>query len=262
MTGVPPDWQLPPGVSRGLWQYLHSEEIALAYDAGLEGNALAALDIRFVEQQCPAPGKMIDLGCGTGRLLLHLGSRGRRVTGVDLSGAMLKVAAEKAAAAGVAVDLVQANLVDLGCFGDESFDHAACLFSTLGMVAGAEQRKLVVCNVRRLLRRGGVFVLHVHNRWFNFWQPGGWKWLVQDFGRSLLGRTSVGDRLMPAHGTLPPLTLHLFSRREVLRTLREAGFQICKVLPVGLRAERGLSWPFWFGWLRAYGYLVAAEKRD
>ena len=27
-----PDWQLPPGVDRGLWDYLHSGEMVRGYD--------------------------------------------------------------------------------------------------------------------------------------------------------------------------------------------------------------------------------------
>ena len=216
MTPLPPDWQLPPGVSRGLWQYLHNDDIAQSYDEHLAGNFLAALDVRFVAQHCPPPGRLVDLGCGTGRLLLHLAARGQPVLGIDLSAAMLRIAAEKAKAAGLAVDLLEANLVDLSCLDDASLDYAACLFSTLGMVVGAHQRRQVVQHVHRILRPGGLFVLHVHNRLFNLWQPQGWKWLLSDFWRGLLGRDSAGDRHMPAHGNMPSLTLHLFTRREAL----------------------------------------------
>src|SRR5436305_11212262 len=129
----PADWQLPPGVNRGLWDYLHDPAIARGYDARLAGTPLLEADRRFVERHCPRPGRLLDLGCGTGRLLLPFARRGYWVLGVDLSAPMLAVAREKAVAEGVGVHLVRANLAELDALGDGGFDYAACLFSTLGM---------------------------------------------------------------------------------------------------------------------------------
>jgi SAM-dependent methyltransferase len=261
MTSLSPaDWQLPPGVSRGLWSYLHDEALARRYDAELTGCALLTVDRLFCERHFDPPGRLVDLGCGTGRLLLPFARRGYRVLGVDLSEEMLRVAAAKARAEGVAVNLLRANLVDLTGLEGGSFAYAACLFSTLGMVAGAEQRRRVVGHAYRLLRPGGKFVLYVHNRGFSFWDPHGRRWLLGDAFRRLLGRPGAGDRLMPAHDGLPPLVMHLFTRREAVRLLRRAGFRVSEVRPVSLRPDGRLPWPGWFGGLRAYGYLLAAVK--
>jgi ubiquinone/menaquinone biosynthesis C-methylase UbiE len=251
----PPDWRLPAGVNRGLWDYLHSRGVARGYDAGLAGSTLFAADEAFVARHCPPGGRLLDLGCGTGRLLVAFAGQGHPVVGVDLSAEMLAVAAEKAAAAGVGVDLVLANIADLDCLADRSFDGAACLFSTLGMVLGAENRRRVVAHAFRLLRPGGRFVLHVHNRWFNARDRAGRAWLVAD-----LCRGATGDRVMPVHQGVAGLTLHLFTRREAVRLLTGAGFRVVEVLPVGLGPGGRLPWPRWLTALRAYGYLIAAER--
>jgi SAM-dependent methyltransferase len=257
MTGNFADWQLPPGVNRGLWDYLHDPALARNYDASLAGTPLFAVDERFVERHCPRPGRLLDLGCGTGRLLVSFAQRGYWTLGVDLSQEMLAVAGTKAAAVGVPVQRLRANLVELDGLADASFDYAACLFSTLGMVLGAAPRQRVVRHVFRLLRPGGCFVLHVHNVWFNFWDPAGRAWLLRD--RLGLGGTAKGDRVMPVHQGIGGLTLHLFTRREAVQILTQAGFRVREIQTVGLNAD-GLCWPAWFGWLRAYGYLLAAEK--
>src|SRR5262249_52263493 len=109
---TPPDWQLPPGVDRGLWDYLHDPGIARGYDAGLAGSSLFTLDLAFVERHCQPPGRLLDLGCGTGRLLVHAARKGYSAVGVDLSAEMLGVASVKAREAGVSVDLVQASIVE------------------------------------------------------------------------------------------------------------------------------------------------------
>jgi len=256
----PPDWQLPPGVSRGLWDYLHDAGVAHNYDAALAHSWLFHTDMAFVEKHCPPGGRLIDLGCGTGRLLVAFARRGHFVLGVDLSAEMLKVARAKAKAEGVSVRLLRANLTDLGCLAPESFACAACLFSTLGMVAGAEQRRNVVRHAFRLLRPGGRFVLHVHNRWFNFWNPQGRRWLVRNTLGALLGRVVAGDCLMPVHQGIANLTLHLFTRREAIGLLTQVGFRVLEVKPLSLRPHSELPRPWWFGWVRAYGYLLAAER--
>ena len=223
----------------------------------LAGTSLLEIDLRFAERHFPRPGRLIDLGCGTGRLLLPFAERGFQVLGVDLSAEMLRIVGEKAAVAGVTVDRLQANIVELDCLADGSFDHAACLFSTLGMVSGAEARRRVVRHVHRLLRPGGTFVLHVHNYWFNLRDREGRKWLVRDVLTSLTGKEG-GDRPMPPHQGIAGLALHHFTRREVLQLLAGAGFRIMEFLPISLRDDGG-SVVRRRPALRAYGYLIAAQ---
>jgi SAM-dependent methyltransferase len=260
MKQSPADWQLPSGVTRGLWDYLHDPEIARGYDANLAGSPLLTLDLEFTQRHFDRPGRLIDLGCGTGRLLLTFARRGFWVLGVDLSEEMLRVARAGAAADGLQVHLLKANLVELDGLQDQSFDYAACLFSTLGMIDGQRQRQQVVDHAYRLLRPGCRFILHVHNRWFNFWNPQGRKWLLGDLLRGLVGSPATGDRFMPVHQGIAGLKLHLFTRREAVRLLKTAGFRVLEVRPLSLRPGGGLPIPAWFGWLRAYGYLLAAHK--
>jgi SAM-dependent methyltransferase len=56
------------------------------------------------------PGVALDLACGNGRNALWLARRGWRVTGVDISAVALEQAAERGAAAGIAVDWHQADV--------------------------------------------------------------------------------------------------------------------------------------------------------
>src|SRR5207253_1174159 len=78
----PADWQLPPGVSREVWDYLHDSTLARRYDESLAGTPLLDLDGRFVGRHLTTPGRVIDLGCGTGRVAIPLARRGFDVTAV------------------------------------------------------------------------------------------------------------------------------------------------------------------------------------
>jgi ubiquinone/menaquinone biosynthesis C-methylase UbiE len=69
---------------------------------------------------------VIDVGTGTGRAAIELAARGARVTGVDASEEMLRVARERAAGAGLPVVFEQGDAHALP-FGDGVFDAAVCL---------------------------------------------------------------------------------------------------------------------------------------
>lgn len=254
------DWQLPRGVSRALWDYFHDPAIARTYDGMVQNTPLLDIDQQFVLEHCLPKGKVIDLGCGTGRLAITLAQHGYQPIAVDLSQEMLKVVGEKAAAAGLDIPRVCANLVELGMFADQSFDYAACLFSTLGLIVGVEARQSVLAHVYRLLRPGGVFVLHVHNRWFNMWTGAGRRLLAREMLASWLGDVASGDYDMPGHQGVGGLTMHLFTRREIVGMLRACGFVSLTVRPLSLRHDGQLFCPWWFGRLRSFGYLVAARK--
>lgn len=247
---APADWQLPPGVDRGLWDYLHSDDMVAGYDAQIAESPLARLDVAFCETAFTSPGRLVDLGCGTGRLAIHFAARGFDCVGVDLADEMLAKARANADARGVKVEWVRGNLVDLAELPSASFDYAACLFSTLGMLRGEANRRSVVANAARLLKPCGRFVLHVHNRWYFGL---GRKQLAKQAWRTILRRASAGDVTMRQAYGGAPLTLHHFTRREAKRLLEDAGFVVKQIEEI---EDNGGAWPA----SRTYGYLLLAER--
>ena len=247
-----PDWQLPVGVDRGLWDYLHSGEMVRGYDAQMNTSPLAAADVRFCETVFAKPGRLLDLGCGTGRLCVHFAGKGFDCVGVDLSPEMLAQAKANATNAEVSVELLESNLVDLSGVPDVSFDYAACLFSTLGMIRGAENREAALRAAFRVLKLGGKLVLHVHNCWFHRL---GWSRILGQFGRTQLGTATAGDVTMPQSYGGAALTLHHFTQREVCKLLAKTGFRVHRVEPITETGDTRVSLPW-----RVYGYLIAAEK--
>lgn len=245
-----PDWQLPAGVDRGLWNYLHAAEMVAGYDEQMRSSPLARADVAFCERAFPTPGKLLDLGCGTGRLGLHFAARGYDCTGVDLSEEMLAQARANTKAAGLKVQWVKGNLVELTKLPEQSFDFAACLFSTLGMVRGAESRAKVLANAHRLLKPGGRFVLHAHNRFF---RGLGWKRVLTQRLKTLRGGASAGDLTMPQAYGGTALTLHHFTRGEVVGLLEGAGFSVTEVRAVGIDGELASG-------SRVYGWLLLGER--
>jgi len=107
--------------------------------------------------------EVLDLACGTGRHALILAKEGYDVTGVDISEGMLAVAAEKAAAWGLHIEWVQADLRHTAF--SARFDAAYVLFNTMMCWTTNEELIRFLGSVHEALRPGGVFVIEVPNYW-------------------------------------------------------------------------------------------------
>jgi ubiquinone/menaquinone biosynthesis C-methylase UbiE len=238
--------------------------VATDYDNYFSHNRLFEFDeqvlLRAIERQGGRAGQRVaDLGCGTGRALVRLARRGFHGLAVDLSWHMLQVVREKAAREGLAIDVLRANLVELDCLADGSVDHACCLFSTLGMIRGRVNRRRALAHVRRILQPGGAFVLHVHNRWYNLYDPGGPWWLIRSYVQALLRRDwEPGDKYFPYRG-VHHMFLHVFTRRELAADLRSAGFSKQHWTPLDPRRHQALRWPHAASCLRANGWIIACS---
>src|SRR5207248_440014 len=125
----------------------------------------------------------------------------------------------------VRLDRVRANIVTLEAICDVVFDTVLCMFNTLGMVTGADHRRRVLEHAYRVLRPGGVFVLHVHNRWHHLGTRGGRSWLLRDIFRRLSGAADAGDWLMEHHDGQTGWAMHLFTAREIVRLLSGVGYR-------------------------------------
>lgn len=245
-----------------MWQYAQTDHIAGTYDECFASNHLFQFDEQVLARHFTAPGLVVDLGCGTGRTLLPLARRGFRTLGVDLSRHMLGIVGRKAAKENLPVARIQANLVELDCLRDDSADYCTCLFSTLGMVRGRQNRQRVLGHARRILKPGGLFVVHVHNLWFGLFDPVSRAWLARQLVRSLFrGHTELGDKFFDYCG-IPKMFLHTFTQRELLRALSDAGFRLRELIPLHVSRQRPLRHPWFFGHLRANGWIAVCKKRE
>lgn len=255
----PPSWKLPEGVPRGVWEYAHRPQIADDYDEEFASNTLFEFDEEVLIDSFPRPGTFVDLGCGTGRALVTLARRGFYTIGVDLSSRFLRIVGEKADLERLPIDRLQANLIELGCLADAAVDYAACLFSTLGMIRGRAHRDRMLAHVRRILKPNGVFVVHVHNRWRNLFDPQGRRWLL----RNLLwerrpGGLEPGDKFFPYRG-IRDMFLHVYTQGEFTAELRRAGFVVERLIAIDTARRHALRLPWLLGRLRANGWIAVCR---
>lgn len=108
-------------------------------------------------------GPLLELGCGTGRLLLSLARAGFAITGVDLSTEMLGIARKKVETAGLAgrVTLVQANMSEVKL--EQRFQLAFIAINSFMHLTTMEDQMAALQAWHRLLAPGGLLIIDVDN---------------------------------------------------------------------------------------------------
>jgi SAM-dependent methyltransferase len=96
-----------------------------------------------------ARGRILDLGCGAGRVSLHLQNRGLEVVGIDVSPLAIEVARERGAA--------DARLGTIATALEESelFDTILLLGNNLGLLAGETEGRRLLRKLSRLTTHEG-----------------------------------------------------------------------------------------------------------
>lgn len=101
--------------------------------------------------------KILDAGCGPGRISVELALRGLEVTGVDLIQSELDAAAESAADENVDLELVRADLRTFKS--GKKFDCAVNLYTSFGYCDTIEEDAQILKSIYEALKDGGYFIL-------------------------------------------------------------------------------------------------------
>jgi len=123
------------------------------------------LEADFVEAACRKYGRwparrLLEPGCGTGRLVTELAARGYDVTGVDLSGPSLAYLRRRLARRRLRATLLAGDMADFRLRGP--VDGAYSTADTFRhLLSEAAARRHLEC-VARCLRPGGIYVLGFH----------------------------------------------------------------------------------------------------
>jgi len=170
----------------------HFDEVAEVYDESLPAHVTEhylAKRARFVVGISPPPGRLLDVGCGTGVLAARLAARGYEATGLDPSDGMLRLLRERAPE----VAAVQASAMDMP-FGDEEFDLSVSV-ATMHHIADPESVRRALAEMVRVVRPGGKVIVWDHNPRNPYW-PYLMKRVPQDRGdERLVGVKELVDGL-------------------------------------------------------------------
>ena len=152
----------PPSGDTALATY---EALAPLYDAFTAGYAheawLANVDA-LVRSHGVVPGRVLDVGCGTGKSFLPLRSRGWEVTACDLSPAMVARAKAKLPPQ----EAARVSVADMRRLPDAlgQFDLVTCLDDGLNHLLSPADLNAAMCSMASRLRPGGLLVFDLNSR--------------------------------------------------------------------------------------------------
>ena len=139
--------------------------------------------------------RVLDLGCGNGRLYKIFENRNVDYTGVDFSENLIQKDIEK-----YGNHFKTADILSLP-FSEENFDSVWAI-AVLHHIPTTELRKRVLGEIKRVLRPNGRVIATY--------------WKIKSFFRK--------DIFIPFHGK--KRYYHVFSKREIKRLFEKAGFKI------------------------------------
>lgn len=106
-------------------------------------------------------GAVLELACGTGQLAIPIASAGLPTVGLDLSSAMLKVAAQRASDAGALVTFVQGDMREFTLH--RTFDFIFVARNSLLHLLSTADLLAAFAAVRRHLSPEGIFAFDIFN---------------------------------------------------------------------------------------------------
>jgi len=105
--------------------------------------------------------RVLDLACGYGRHSIGLASYGYKVTGLDYSNHLLKIARKNALGKGVEIEWVQKDMREVRYL--NKFDAVINMFTSFGYFEDEKSDLKVIKNVHRALKPKGVFLIDLNN---------------------------------------------------------------------------------------------------
>jgi len=208
------------------------------FEDGRTSPISAAVHAHFLRQFVRPGDQVLDVGAGPGRFTIELARLGANVTVADLSPGQLELSRRRLAEAGLeerVSDRVQADILDLAAFEDDSFDATVCYGGPLSYVL--DRADEAVDELLRVTRSAGYLLVSVMSLTGAF--AGGLERVMDDLRRH---GPDVVEAVIRT-GDLPPALsghapMHMYRWSELRDLLERHRCRIVAASASGLSFER------------------------
>ncbi len=154
----PSEKHIPPGEAPKTWyDFPHYYDLGFRDDTPREAKFFEKAFEKFV----PRPVKRIfEPGCGSGRLILEMASRGYQVTGLDLNDSALEFCRARLEKQSLKARLIKADMTHFEF--KHKFDAAFNTINTFRHLLTEEDAIQHLKSVANSLKPGGIFILGLH----------------------------------------------------------------------------------------------------
>lgn len=184
-------------------------------------------DLEFIREKIEAQGKLLDLGCGNGRLIETLKDKNVKYYGVDVSQKLIEIARQKYPQ--FSQNFIKITGQDSLPFSDNFFNTAVSI-AVFHHFPSHEYRLKMAQEIYRILKPEGILIVSV----WNLWQ---WKyfscvlanWWQKIKGKSDLAWTDCRISFQNNQGMKFNRYHHAFFVRELMGIFITQGFQIMEI---------------------------------
>jgi 2-polyprenyl-3-methyl-5-hydroxy-6-metoxy-1,4-benzoquinol methylase len=117
----------------------------------------------LIQKYCPGTKYILDICCGTGEHAIQMAKLGYKVTGIDASPDMIKLAKEKAKKVGASIEFSCINIHELNVIGE--FQAAYCLGYTFHYMTTYSDVMSFLHTINKALLPKGLFLVDFINGW-------------------------------------------------------------------------------------------------
>jgi 2-polyprenyl-3-methyl-5-hydroxy-6-metoxy-1,4-benzoquinol methylase len=172
-----------------------------------------------------AGARVLDVGCGNGRLLKILAEKNVKYVGVDQSESLIKICQEKYPE----YKFFAGDILNLGELSDYDFDYVFCI-AVLHHLPGADLRLQALKQLKNKIKPGGTIILTAWNMWPQEKYRGMfYKFIMlKIFGKN---KMDIGDVLFDWRAPSSQMSkryYHLFYQQELVKLAKKTGLKIIK----------------------------------
>jgi SAM-dependent methyltransferase len=189
-------------------------------------------EVKLLQELIGKDEKVLEEGCGTGRLMLEMKKAGYDITGFDFTARHTEIIKEQDAEAKV----LQGDWHQTG-FKDESFGTVYSLGRNILHDYSIVDQVQLFREAARILRPGGKFIFDIPDR-----EKGGYKKMVEEYGREMENRGIKNYRRGAIYDSPDGVnfaTRYAYAEEDIKMLAQVAGFKIVEMRRAELATGEG-----------------------